>query len=88
MTSKEKSPQLIDVRTPEEYSKGHLDGAVNIDFFSPTFMKDVEAELDKEHAIYIYCKSGGRSGKASAQLQEAGFTEIYDLSEGYSGWKH
>ena len=39
------------------------------------------------HSIYLYCQSGNRSGKASKMLAALGFTKIYDLKGGYSGWK-
>lgn len=81
------SPQLVDVRTEDEFAQGHLEGALNIDFYSDDFVSEMEKNLDKNSPLFIYCRSGGRSAKASAQLQEAGFHEIYDLSVGYSGWE-
>ncbi|WP_223550981.1 rhodanese-like domain-containing protein [Aestuariivivens sp. NBU2969] len=82
-----KGVQLVDVRTPEEYSEGFIPGAINIDFLSPTFLEDIES-LDKEKPIIVYCQSGGRSGKCSKKLEEAGFKKIYDLQGGYSKWKY
>ena len=77
--------QLIDVRTPEEYVKGHLKNSVNINFYDPTFMDDMD-KLDKSKVLYIYCRSGGRSGKASKQLGKMGFTKVYDLQGGINNW--
>jgi rhodanese-related sulfurtransferase len=82
-----KDIQLIDVRTPEEFSEGHLDNAININYFDDTFIKDMSSKLDKSKPIYIYCKIGGRSGKASKKLEKEGFTKVYDLEGGILNWK-
>jgi rhodanese-related sulfurtransferase len=78
--------QLIDVRTPKEFEEGHLENATLIDYFSSNF-KETLLILDKEKPLYLYCKSGGRSGKASKILVELGFKEIYDLKGGYKAWE-
>ena len=70
--------QLIDVRTPKEYNQGHIKGALLIDFFSEEFKTNLK-KLDKKSPIYVYCKSGGRSGKTSEILADMGFTKIVDL---------
>jgi rhodanese-related sulfurtransferase len=77
--------QLVDVRTPKEYNQGFIKSAKNIDYFSDNFKTQFQ-ELDKEKPLYIYCRSGGRSGKASKILKELGFKEIYDLKGGYLAW--
>ncbi|MBV1888213.1 MAG: rhodanese-like domain-containing protein [Urechidicola sp.] len=78
--------QLIDVRTPEEYSEGYIKHATNINFYEDNFM-ELMAELAKDEVLYIYCKSGGRSGKAAEKLKEAGFTKVYDLDGGILQWQ-
>ncbi len=78
---------LVDVRTANEFNAGNIKNSVNIDFFDPQFMTCF-TDYDKNEPIYIYCQSGGRSGKASKQLAALGFTKIYDLKGGYSGWKN
>jgi rhodanese-related sulfurtransferase len=77
--------QLVDIRTPKEFKEGHIEGARNIDFLAEGFLKGFEA-LDKEKPLYIYCRSGNRSLKASAILSEAGFENITDLKGGYKAW--
>ena len=77
--------QLIDVRTPKEYAQGHLKNSVNIDFYDGTFYDDMN-KLDKNKELYIYCRSGGRSGKAAKQLEKMGFTRVYDLQGGIINW--
>ena len=76
-----KDVQLIDVRTPAEYDAGHIDDAKNIDFFAANFQDEFN-KLNKEEPVYIYCKSGNRSGQSAAKLKEMGFKEIYDLKGG------
>ncbi|MEE9361664.1 MAG: rhodanese-like domain-containing protein [Cellulophaga sp.] len=77
--------QLIDVRTPYEYQQGHIKNAKPIDFFANDF-KEKTQQLDKERPVYLYCRSGNRSGKASKILNELGFKEIYDLKGGFIAW--
>lgn len=78
--------QLIDVRTPEEYKEGYIAYAKNVNFYDTDFLTRLE-KLDKNKPVYLYCKSGGRSGQASARLLDAGFSLVYDLKGGFSGWK-
>jgi rhodanese-related sulfurtransferase len=82
-----KDVQLVDVRTPDEYDAGHIDDAINIDIMNMKIFAAKFDELDKEKPIYIYCKLGGRSNKASKVLEEMGFVTIYDYSGGYDEWK-
>lgn len=83
---KQKDVQLVDVRTPEEFKEGHIKGATNIDFFSDDFLTQFDA-YDKNEPLYLYCRSGNRSAKASKKLSEAGFKNIVDLEGGYKAWK-
>lgn len=78
--------QLIDVRTPEEYEEGYIDGFQNIDYFSDTFSQDIE-KLDKSKPVIVYCRSGKRSADCAKQLKEKGFVKIYDLDGGITQWK-
>lgn len=79
--------QLVDVRTPEEYSEGYIAKSQNIDFRSPTFDEDIN-ELDKEKPVLLYCRSGRRSAQCAQKLIDAGFVKIYDLNGGISKWEH
>ncbi|KQC34531.1 hypothetical protein AAU57_05505 [Nonlabens sp. YIK11] len=78
--------QLVDVRTSAEFDQGAIDGAINIDYFEKDQFKESFEQLDKSKPIYIYCRSGNRSGKAAIILEELGFTKIYDLKGGYLDW--
>lgn len=77
--------QLVDVRTPEEYAKGHIGDAVNINVNASDFEERI-SQMDKEAPIYLYCKKGGRSNRAVGILQDLGFETIYDYSGGYDDW--
>ena len=76
---------IIDVRTPEEFAEGHIENAVNIDFYSATFRDDLD-KLDKDKTYLIYCRSGRRSGLAVPMMQELDFMEVYDMLGGIARW--
>ncbi|OKL40555.1 rhodanese-like domain-containing protein [Pontibacter flavimaris] len=76
---------LVDVRTPEEYESGHLDGAMLSDFRGGVFAEDLK-NWDKDKVYYLYCASGNRSGQAAELMKQAGFQHIYDLG-GYQSLK-
>lgn len=78
--------QLVDVRTPREFDNGHIENAINIDFYDGgNFIKSFE-KLDKDKPVYLYCRSGARSMKAANRLADVGFSKIYDLQGGYMAW--
>ena len=79
--------QLIDVRTPGEFGGGTIEGAQNIDYYASDFKSQI-AQLDKTQPVYVFCRSGARSAKAMQLFKDAGFTEIYNLIGGYSGWNY
>lgn len=64
---------IVDVRTPAEYAGGHLEGAINIDFQSPSF-DDAVADLDPDADYVVYCQSGNRSAQAVSVMEGAEFT--------------
>ena len=76
--------RLIDVRTPEEYSAGHYEGAEMIDFYSPDFASKLSA-LDKDAQYFIYCRSGSRSGQTLELMRSLGFSKVYNLAGGFAG---
>ncbi len=73
---------VIDVRTPGEFSEGHLVGALNIDVQSSLFQNEI-ASLDKNATYALYCRSGNRSGVAAEIMAEAGFTKILNAKVGF-----
>ena len=76
---------IIDIRTPQEFNEGHIENAVNIDFYSEIFKEDLD-KLDKNKTYLIYCRSGNRSGRAMPIMKELGFNEVYNLSVGIKEW--
>jgi len=77
--------QLVDVRTPAEFSSGHIAKAININVMDATFTNEI-SKLDKQKPVYIYCRSGARSQRAAATLMQNGFTQIIDLQGGINSW--
>ena len=82
-----KEIQLLDVRTPQEYQQGYIEGAFLINFFDPDFVTKVSTRFDKNKPLYIYCAVGGRSNKAARKLIAVGFDSVYDLKGGFTKWK-
>jgi len=80
------NPVVIDVRTPQEYAGGHLQGALNTDFNSPVF-KDEIGRLDKEKTYIVYCRTGLRSAAAQIAMAEAGFKYVVNMTGGISNWE-
>ncbi len=77
---------IIDVRTAAEYSSGHIEGAINLDFRGgQTFRDDLDA-LDKNKTYLIYCRSGNRSGQTLPIMEDLGFMKVYNLSGGINRW--
>ncbi len=81
-----KNLTLLDVRTPGEYTEGHLKGAVNIDWESGSFESAV-AGFDKTKNYFVYCRSGHRSGLAVTWMREHGFKNVFELNGGFTSWK-
>ena len=77
---------IIDVRTPGEYASGHIEKAINLDYYSETFEDELN-KLDKNKTYLIYCKSGGRSETTLAIMEELGFVEVYNILGGFGQWK-
>lgn len=77
---------VLDVRTPGEFSGGHLEGALNYDWNGSQFEKQVST-LDKSKPVFVYCLSGGRSSAAASHLRENGFKEVYELQGGIMQWR-
>ena len=81
-----KDAVVLDVRTKEEYEKGHIPGSVLIDFTSDDFAKEV-AKLDKNKTYLVHCGSGGRSARACNKMGQAQFTNLFNLEGGMTAWQ-
>ncbi len=76
---------VLDVRTPEEYAEGHLEGAVLVDFYDADFT-DQLAALDSDVPYLVYCRSGNRSGQTLDVMEQLGFTSAVDVDGGIVAW--
>jgi rhodanese-related sulfurtransferase len=85
LLSKE-SIQLLDVRSPEEINEGFIDKTLFANYFDDNFYSIASSQLDKNRPVYIYCRSGNRSGKSAKILQDKGY-EVVNISGGYNQWR-
>ena len=76
---------VVDVRTPEEYAKGHVPGAINIPL--ATVGDSISMFGATDTPIVVYCRSGYRAGKALEVLSEAGYTNLHHLEGDIKGWE-
>ena len=77
---------VLDVRTPEEFDEGHIDGAVMLDFYRDDFADEL-AKLDPDVPYVLYCRSGSRSGQTLAIMDSLGFTEVTEVDGGVISWQ-
>jgi rhodanese-related sulfurtransferase len=77
---------IVDVRTPEEFRDGHIEGAVNVDFRSGNFPNEID-RFDKNKTYFVYCRTGNRSYDAVALMGPLGFRSIVRLAGDITGWK-
>ena len=77
---------ILDVRTPEEFAEGHIDGAVNRDVQSRDFEKRLRT-LDRNKSYLVYCRTGNRSRQAILAMEALGFRAIFHMNEGIVKWK-
>lgn len=78
---------VIDVRTAEEFSSGHLNHAVNYDWNDSQFEQQIQT-LDKSKPVFVYCLSGGRSAAAASKMRADGFKEVYEMEGGMMKWRN
>tara|TARA_B100000963_G_scaffold229814_1_gene200472 strand:- start:1 stop:324 length:324 start_codon:yes stop_codon:yes gene_type:complete len=67
---------IFDVRTLEEYENGHLKDSLNIEW---QLIDSIENTVPKDEKLYLYCRSGNRSGKATKMLISLGYTDVTNL---------
>ena len=77
--------RILDVRTPDEYNTGHVEGAINVDYNSDTF-KDILATLDRSGEYLVYCRDGERSSGAIEIMEDLEFTMVYHIKGGIIEW--
>lgn len=79
---------VVDVRTRDEFNKGHIVNAKNITTSQIEQGKFGGIENHKETPIVLVCESGARSASVAGKLVKAGFTQVYNLHAGMSGWNN
>ena len=77
--------QLVDVRTPDEFAAGNIQGSVNIDVLTDHFGETAATMLDKAYTVAVYCRSGNRSKNAAKTLSMMGYN-VVELDGGYNDW--
>ena len=77
---------LLDIRTPEEFADGHIEGAININFRADNFTSEM-SKLDRNKTYFVYCRTGNRSYEAVNIMARLNFRSILRLSDDITGWK-
>ena len=76
---------ILDVRSPEEFSEGYIENAVNMDFYAVAFPDELE-DLDRDKTYLVYCRSGNRSGMTFKMMKKLGFRNVYNIKGGITAW--
>jgi rhodanese-related sulfurtransferase len=84
LARREAADPVLDVRTAREFAQEHLEGALNVDVLSPNFASEIErltkkGTLRPDRPVYLYCRSGARSGRAARQLRARGFEQAFNV---------
>lgn len=80
------APTILDVRTPEEFASGHIQGALNVPLNElPDRLASLKLSPSQE--IVVHCQRGGRAASAESILRESGYTQVRDLSGHMEAWK-
>ncbi len=85
MLLKDKKIIVLDVRTAEEFSYGHIKGTLNIDIRQPDAFSKID-KLNKNAKYIVHCRTNHRSGIAVNHMIQSGFKNIYQMMDGWSGW--
>lgn len=76
---------VLDIRTPEEFAEGRVEGAINIDFYAGDFAVRIAA-LDRDATYVVYCRSDSRSGQAMDLFRDLGFAAVHEIDGGILSW--
>lgn len=86
MSGADETLVILDVRTPAEYARGHVPGAINIPYDQiPTRVDELQNAKDKE--VVLYCHSGGRADVAVRTLKARGFEKLRQLDGDWVKWR-
>ena len=87
LLDQQKDVVVLDIRTPGEFNAGHLANAQHLDFYESDFAQKLKA-LDPKTPYLVYCAVGGRSREAVRMMQQMGFQQVYDATEGFAALKN
>jgi phage shock protein E len=85
LLQKNKKIVVLDVRTPGEFSQGHIANAINIDINQPDAIEKIN-KLDKNSSYLVYCRTKNRSGTVANYMVQNGFATVYQMMDGITGW--
>ena len=77
---------VLDIRTPREFSGGHIEGAINIDYYAKDFAERIMA-LDPDKTYVMHCQAGGRSHALMRAFSQSPFKDVMHVPAGFSAWK-
>lgn len=77
---------ILDVRTPDEFRRSRLRGALHIDFHADDFRQRID-RLERDRTYLVYCKGGFRSSSAAEMMDQMGFDQVYNVSGGILQWR-
>ncbi len=81
----EKNWVVLDVRTPEEFSQGHIPGAININIYDADAFDRI-GKMNKNAKYIVYCRTRNRSGVAAEYMEKNGFKTVHQMVDGIGGW--
>lgn len=85
LSKKDKKGVILDIRTPEEYKEGYIEGAEFLDFLGQDFESGL-SKMNKKKTYYVYCRSGKRTITATEKMKQMGFKKVYMLEGGITAW--
>jgi len=85
LVSNSNTVQVLDVRTAKEFQQGHIEGAINIDYYADDFAEQLTT-LDPNIEYLVHCRSGVRSDKSLAILKSKGVKKLIHLDGGIKAW--
>ncbi len=77
---------ILDLRFPAEYEQGHIDGAINVNFFDGNFQTNI-LKLDRSKKYFLYSKSDPETYRAGIFMKQNGFKDVSTLKGGYAAWQ-
>jgi len=82
---KQSDAVIVDLRFPPEYEEGHIENAINVNFFDPNFQSNI-LELDKSKTYFLYGKGEAPTKRAAIYMKQKGFSAVYTIKGGYEAW--